>query len=107
MDGGNGSERAISCQNMCGNVEVPTEDELVALKAMRTIKEQVRILKQRIDAIHVSGHGEKGQELPEIDKEMARLREEWRQWEEKRQKAAKERMILLGHEEPNGDSSGL
>ena len=107
MDGENGSERTAACRNMCGNIQVPTEDELVALNAMRAIKEQVRILKQRIAAIHKSGHGENGEELPGIEKEMARLREEWRKWEEKREKAAKERMILLGHEGPNGDASGL
>jgi hypothetical protein len=31
---------------------------------------------------------------------MADLKEEWPAWEEKRQQAAKERMIILGHEEP-------
>ena len=33
-----------------------------------------------------------------IDK-LARLKGDWNQWEEKRRKAAKKRMILLGHEE--------
>jgi hypothetical protein len=35
-----------------------------------------------------------------LEKEMADLKEEWLSWEEKRQQAAKERMILLGHEQP-------
>lgn len=107
MEGGDAPGRTTACQNMCGNIQVPTEEELVALNAMRAIKERVRTLKQRIVAIHKSGHGERGEELLEVEKEMARLREEWGEWEEKRRKAAKKRMILLGHEEPTGDASGL
>jgi hypothetical protein len=107
MKGGDVPGRTTACQNVCGNIQVPTDEELVALNAMRAIKERVRTLKRRIAAIHESGHGEHGEELPEMEKEMARLREEWREWEEERRKAAKERMILLGHEEPNGEASGL
>jgi len=36
----------------------------------------------------------------DLEKGMADLKEEWLAWEEKRQQAAKERMIILGHEEP-------
>ena len=38
-------------------------------------------------------------EIVELEGELASLKAEWINWEEKRQKAAKERMILLGHEE--------
>ena len=36
----------------------------------------------------------------EIFGPLVGLKEEWLAWEERRQKAARERMIILGHEEP-------
>jgi len=34
-----------------------------------------------------------------LERQMEDLKEEWLSWEEKRQQAAKERMIILGHEQ--------
>lgn len=85
-----------SCQ---GKVEVPTEKEREALAAMKSIKESVRALKKRLAVLKASGRNETTGEIQELEKELAHLKVDWDKWEQKRQKAAKERMILLGHEE--------
>ena len=84
-----------SCQ---GKLEVPTEKEREALAAMKSIKEEVRVLKKRLTALKASGRDETAGEILELEKELAHLKVEWDKWEQKRRRAAKERMILLGHE---------
>jgi hypothetical protein len=83
----------------CQQIEVPTEDELRALNAMRTIKARVRILKQRLSEIANSDVEKEADETRELKKEIFQLKTEWIEWEEKRRIAARERMILLGHEQ--------
>jgi len=72
----------------------------VALQSLRSIKERVRQLKSRMRSIGTSKNNRDGEELSTLKKELERLRSDWDQWETKRQKAARERMILLGHEDP-------
>ena len=91
-----GSNEGDSC---CKKLEVPSDDELVALDAMRVIKTRVRDLKKRLSEISSSDKGEPDEEASKLEKEMAELKVEWNEWEEKRKKAAHERMTLLGHEE--------
>jgi hypothetical protein len=90
------SEQVDSC---CKKLEVPSEDEVVALSAMRAIKERVRELKKRLSELSSSQKDEDKEEALELEKKIEELRAQWNEWEEKRKKAAKERMILLGHEE--------
>ena len=78
----------------CKQIEVPTEDELIALNTMRAIKERVREIKKRIS----NREGDAG-EISELEGEMERLRTEWKEWENNWEDARRERMILLGHEE--------
>ena len=82
-----------------GKLQVPTVQEKEALDAMRSIKERVRALKKRLTALKTSGRDETTGEILELEKELAHLKVDWDEWEQKRQKAAKVRMILLGHEE--------
>ena len=89
------NEALSSCQ---GKLEVPTEKEREALAAMKSIKERVRGLKKRLTVLKASDHDETTGEILELEKELSRLKVDWDKWEKKRQKAAKERMILLGHE---------
>ena len=89
------SEEVDSC---CKKTEVPSEDEVVALNAMRAIKERVRQLKTRLSEISSSNRDEEKGEALALEEQMEELKAEWNEWEEKRKKAAKERMILLGHE---------
>jgi len=84
-----------SCQE---KLEVPTEKEREALAAMKSIKGEVRALKKHLTALKASGRDETTGEILELEKELAHLKVDWDKWEHKRQKAAKERMILLGHE---------
>jgi len=82
-----------------GQLEVPTPREQKALAAMRAIKDQVRPLKDRLASLEGSGRGEDSATL-DVKKELSRLKEAWDRWEAERKAAAKERMILLGHEAP-------
>ena len=84
----------------CKPIEVPTEDELAALNAMRTIKDRSKGIKKRLSEISSPDGDGNAEKVLELEREMAQLKAEWREWEEKRKDAARERMILLGHEEP-------
>ena len=90
---GSQTDAPLSCP---GKLQVPTEEEKEALDAMKSIKERVRALKKRLTK--GPGRDETTGERLALEKELAHLKVEWDEWEQKRQKAAKERMILLGHE---------
>lgn len=81
----------------CEGVEVPTKDELVALNALREIKNRVRDIKTMLSEL--SPIDNKVEEILELEEEMKRLRAEWEEWEKRKEEAARQRMILLGHEE--------
>ncbi len=83
-----------------GKIEVPTEKEREALGAMKLIKERVRAVKKRLRSLSASDSSESEEDVMKLEEELVKLKADWNRWEEKRQKAAKERMILLGHEEP-------
>ncbi len=92
-------EGTNECKTTSKGIEVPTEDERVALNAMKSIKDRIRDLKMRLSKISASGRDEKAEEILNLEKEMAKLRDEWHEWEVNKEKAVRERMILLGHEE--------
>jgi len=83
-----------------GRVEVPTPEEAVALQALRAIKERVRQVKSRLRSIEMWKDNQEDKERCKLEEELERLRSDWDRWEAKRQEAARERMILLGHEDP-------
>ena len=87
------------CASRCKPIQVPTEDELEALHAMRAIKGRAREMKKRLSEMRPSSRPEDKEEARTLKKELGKLKTEWDQWEEKRKEAARERMILLGHEE--------
>lgn len=85
--------------NTCsGKMEVPTPREREALAAMKSIKERVREIKKRLDELNALKDHAHSEEIVSLEAEMVRLKQEWDSWEAKRDAAAKERMILLGHE---------
>ena len=88
-----------SCKDQCKPIKVPSEDEIMALNAMRSIKDRVRGLKKRLSGILSHGVDEDAAERLMLEKELAQLRKEWNEWEKKRIEAARQRMILLGHED--------
>ena len=96
---GEKGEPIVACTTTCKEIEVPTQEEVTALHAMGRIKDRVRGLKtKRSDLISAEQGGQ--EEIAALDRELGELKEKWNFWEKKRQKAAKERMVLLGHEEP-------
>ena len=80
-------------------MEVPSAEEKEALDALRSIKERVRALKTQLREKRGAG-GDVSEGNADHEREMERLRGEWEAWEAKRAEAAKRRMILLGHEDP-------
>ena len=97
-------ERAGNCEGgqrkTCGKVDVPTDEEVAALRAMRRIKDRVRYVKGRLSAFSSDSDAERGGEKETLEREMEKLKGEWKAWEEARKKAARDRMVLLGHEKP-------
>lgn len=89
-----------SAKSCAGQLEVPTPREQKALAAMRSIKEQVKPLKEQLAGLKASGQDEGDREVLRVKKELARLKKDWDFWETERKEAARERMIILGHEEP-------
>lgn len=90
-----------SCGGACGPKEVPSAEEKEALDALRAIKKRVRALKAQMK----NGAPQPNEKASESDQdphqELERLRSEWETWEAKRIEAARNRMILLGHEDPD------
>ena len=96
----NKSLNTVQCdQRSCKPIEIPTDDEVKALNALRDIKDRVRSLKNlMIEKDNNSGYGE-GKE--KLESELLKLKTEWKEWEKKREYAARERMIALGHIKPD------
>jgi homospermidine synthase len=88
------------CRETCHQVEVPSKKEVMALNEMRAIKGRVRDIKRRLSDLDNHERDENAGEVGVLQTELKRLKVEWVEWEKRRQEAAKERMILLGHEEP-------
>jgi chromosome segregation ATPase len=93
-------ENGTKCSESCHRIQVPSEEEVEALNAMREIKRKVRGLHKAIFSLSSNKPGE-NEELQRLESELERLKTEWKGWEEKRKDAARVRMILLGHEEPD------
>jgi hypothetical protein len=66
---------------------------------MKALKLQVREVKEKMSNISLNGKEVATQSLLALEKDLTRLRKEWDLWEQKRSKAARKRMVLLGHEE--------
>ena len=89
------------CQQSCKKIDVPTDEEVNALNQLRSIKERLRKTRKQISDLGAGlVEGGTREDLMLLENQMADLKEEWLAWEEKRQQAARERMLILGHEEP-------
>lgn len=92
---------AAESKPSCGKgIEVPSERERKALASLKSIKERVRVLKKRLSSLSASGTDENTGEILDLKEQLASLKSEWDRWEVEKQDAARERMILLGHESP-------
>ena len=82
-------------KNGCKPLEIPTDDEVKALNRLREIKKRVRAIKKELSNM---ASDDSFYELKKrADKELLDLKKEWKEWEKKRDEAARERMIALGH----------
>lgn len=82
-------------KNCCKSMEIPTDDEVKALNRLREIKKRVRELKKEIS--HMASDASFFEQRIQVDNELRELKKEWKKWEKKRDEAARERMIALGH----------
>jgi hypothetical protein len=98
-DMGSNLEGKSVCVHSCKKIDVPTDEEVCALDELRSIKERVRELKKKISDLSAGLVAGTRDDLMILERQMEDLKEEWLSWEEKRQQAAKERMIILGHEQ--------
>ncbi len=93
------NDPGLATANTCtGKMEIPTPREQKALAAMRSAKDRVREIKFRLNELKVQKVGDRGDEIASLKTELTRLREKWHVLETERDAAARERMILLGHE---------
>ncbi len=92
-------EKSTPCEKICKGIDVPTDGEVEALGAMKTLKLRVREVKKKMSEFSSTNKKGATQSLLALEHDLVRLKKDWDRWEEKRSKAARERMILLGHEE--------
>ena len=100
MEKNGDTEKQDACSQLCKGVDVPSEEEVEALNALRSIKVKVRDLKKMRTDLSSTKENGNGAGMAKLDEEMARLKKDWDDWEAKRKEAARQRMIILGHEEP-------
>ena len=93
-------ENAETCSHHCGGLEVPTDDEVAVLNEMRELKNQVKSIKGKISEISSSDDDSKKEDLAGLEGNLASLKKKWDDLDARRQEAARQRMIILGHEEP-------
>jgi len=105
MDKSDRDNDATASLKSCGKIQVPTEEEVAALNAMRKIKARVRELKKKISEMTPLKSVEDEPRLQALEEELAHLKGAWEAWAKKREEATRVRMILLGHEE--GQESDL
>jgi len=90
---------ALNTVNTCtGKIEIPTPRERDALAAMKSTKESVREIKKRLKELKALKSDIHAEEIASLEGDMARLKQTWDSLEVERDAAARERMILLGHE---------
>ena len=87
---------AASNSNCCKKTEVPSDEEVAVLAEMREIKMRVKELKKRLSEISLT-KGEHLGKKSRLENEIAELKAEWNVLDEKKKRAAHDRMILLGY----------
>jgi hypothetical protein len=102
MNGSKMSDNLIHLPGCQGKKDVPSDKEKECLMKMKAIKERVRELKAQAKYIEGLPGISSREKILEIEGELQNLKKIWNDWEEKRLKAEKERMIILGHEKADG-----
>ena len=83
----------------CKPMEIPTDDEVKALNRLLEIKKRVREIKKEFS--HMASDASYYEQRTQAENELLELKKEWNEWEKKRDEAARERMITLGHLKPD------
>ena len=92
-------EKSTLYEEKCKGIDVPTDDEVEALSAMKSLKLRVREVKKKMSDISSIEKEGASQSLLALEQDLVRLKKDWDRWEQKRSMAARKRMIQLGHEE--------
>ena len=92
-------EKPTPYKKLCKGIELPSDNEVEALGAMRALKLRVREIKKEISEISQNKDKDGAGSITVLENELMALKREWNRLEEKRRNAARERMILLGHDE--------
>jgi hypothetical protein len=90
-------QESCECQAGCRPLLIPTDEEVKALDALRSIKVRVREIKQKLKGLGAHEPGITDDKRDQFEQRLERLRAEWRVWEKRREEAARMRMVLLGH----------
>ena len=101
---GSKSDTALPIAETClGKIEIPTKREQAALRKLKRIKEHVRELKRTIQILQENNAENHFEPITDAKNELTRMKIEWETWVIERDHAAKERMLLLGHETSPAD----
>ncbi|RLB41251.1 MAG: hypothetical protein DRH12_08560 [Deltaproteobacteria bacterium] len=85
-----------------GKIQIPTDEEQRALAELRKIKAVVREKKALLRQLKSLGPKAEAAQIEAIELELEELRSKWIAWERQKEDAARKRMVLLGHEKPEG-----
>jgi len=104
---GQDNNTASSC-SVCAPKLALTPEEEAILGRMRAIKQQARPIAERLKALEqaaqdvsAQGASSKGDnEWAALNEELNRLRQDWKEWEHRLDKAIETKLILLGHRQP-------
>ncbi len=94
--------------SVCAPKLALTVEEEYILSRMRAIKQQARPIAERLKEIgrtaqEVTNHEvpeKKDAEWEELNRELDRLRGDWKEWENRLDKAIETKLVLLGHRQP-------
>ncbi len=100
--------QADSACGSCPSDQALTEKESSILKEMRSIKEQVGPVAQRLSELEErikkpvlnETDDTRNAEWAELEGQMTSLREEWKKWQDRLDKAIEQKLICLGHRDP-------
>jgi hypothetical protein len=100
--------RAVGCEGCAPTMYVSCDEEEI-LAEMRCIKEQVRPISSRLKEIEslsdsrtAAGQLAPSNEWTELKRQLDNLRSQWRNWEERLDRAIERKLIMLGHREQTG-----
>jgi len=95
--------KTIDSPTACpGGIEIPTRKEQAVLAEMRRVKDRVRKIKSELEGLEAGVPQDSNFRGAALKQELSRLRSLWDDLESRRKSAARERMVLLGHENPDG-----